>query len=524
MLGEVLSILDKRGKLSTEKLAIIVNHQLASDFPKKVLKEADDVAKRYAKNLKGRIDLRTKTFVTIDGSDAKDFDDAISAEKCEGNRIRLFVSIADVSLFVREGSELDRSAYERSTSVYFPGECIPMLPAKLSNGACSLRPNECKSTITMEMLVEEDGSISEGKIYRSTIKTCERMTYSSIKKIFINKDAKFKRKFADVIPMLKVAKSCFKRLRQRRLARGSIDFDLPEAGIEMDMEGEISNIIKAERHIGHMMIEEFMISANEMVAIFLADKNVGCIYRIHEPPPLDKMKLLSVFLNNLGFKNNLHGTSSPKQLARIIAKVRGLPEERLINHVILRSMSQAIYSETNIGHYGLASSCYCHFTSPIRRYPDLVVHRLLLKAFPSSGVGIVDLKRRKKKKGKSNVKFPALKIIAEHCSRRERIAMAAEREILKMYSCIFMRDKIGNAYKGIISHVTRFGFYVELLDFFVEGIVNVVALDDNGYELSGDGLSLQGRKRGSKYRVGDRIMVKVDDVDIANREISLSVI
>jgi len=473
-----------------------------------------------------RKDLRDISFVTIDGETARDFDDAVAVKQLGGGLLRLWVSIADVSHFVKDHSVLDREAYKRSTSVYFPADCLPMLPEQLSNDLCSLKPDVDRLTMTAEMDIDPHGKIVRRDFYSSVIKSRQRMTYTAIKQILAEKDENVRSKYQSLIPDFELMEECFNRLRAQRLARGSIDFDLPEPQIVIDMTGDIENIVKAERHVGHMMIEEFMVAANESVAEFLTKAKVGCVYRVHEHPDSKKLREFGMLLYNLGHHIRIGERVPPGRLARVVQEVRGTPEERLINKSLLRSMAQAVYSAENIGHYGLASQCYCHFTSPIRRYPDLVVHRLLKIALArknpllcKEGKGEVDLPHLNPPltKGRSN-----LAEIAEHCSRRERIAMEAEREMLKLHVALFMKDKIGEKFDGIISHITKFGFFVELKEYFVEGLVRIESLPFDRYTFDEKSYSLRGKKHKKAYEIGDPVHVVVEEVDIPNREVNFT--
>ena len=528
MLGEVIEILGERGREQTEERAIIVRHQLPHEFPQRVLDEADSCTMHESRvtSHESRKDLRDISFVTIDGETARDFDDAVAVKQLGGGLLRLWVSIADVSHFVKDHSVLDREAYKRSTSVYFPADCLPMLPEQLSNDLCSLKPDVDRLTMTAEMDIDPHGKIVRRDFYSSVIKSRQRMTYTAIKQILAEKDENVRSKYQSLIPDFELMEECFNRLRAQRLARGSIDFDLPEPQIVIDMTGDIENIVKAERHVGHMMIEEFMVAANESVAEFLTKAKVGCVYRVHEHPDSKKLREFGMLLYNLGHHIRIGERVPPGRLARVVQEVRGTPEERLINKSLLRSMAQAVYSAENIGHYGLASQCYCHFTSPIRRYPDLVVHRLLKIALArknpllcKEGKGEVDLPHLNPPltKGRSN-----LAEIAEHCSRRERIAMEAEREMLKLHVALFMKDKIGEKFDGIISHITKFGFFVELKEYFVEGLVRIESLPFDRYTFDEKSYSLRGKKHKKAYEIGDPVHVVVEEVDIPNREVNFT--
>ncbi len=575
MLGEVIEILGERGLETTEERAIVIRHHLPNDFPQRVLDEADmcftgeatlrlvsahtEKSRSGADTSSGRTDeerrdLRNIDFVTIDGESARDFDDAVAVKKLDARHetqdtrqktqdtrretgtssgvIRLWVSIADVSHFVKERSALDHEAYKRGTSVYFPADCIPMLPEQLSNDLCSLKPDVDRFTMTAEMDVDQHGKIVRRDFYASVIRSRRRMTYTEIKKILSEGESSLPLCKGEVEgvdhdllppsppykggePDFHLMEECFRRLRAQRLARGSIDFDLPEPQIVIDLTGDIENVVKAERHVGHMMIEEFMVAANEAVAEFLTKTKTGCIYRVHEHPDSKKLREFAMLLYNLGHHVKIGEKVPPGALARVVDKVKGRPEERLVNMSLLRSMQQAVYSPENLGHYGLASQCYCHFTSPIRRYPDLVVHRLLKIALSRQDT------RRKTQDARPGL---GLAEIAEHCSRRERIAMEAEREMLKLHVALFMKDKIDEEYDGIISHVTKFGFFVELKEYFVEGLVHIDSLPSDRYTFDEKGYCLHARKRKKGYRIGDPVRIAVSEVDIPNREINFNLV
>ncbi len=514
MQGEVVKILKNRGDLYTEKEAIVIHHQLPTDFSKEAIQEADRCFILMNESFfADRKDLRNINFVTIDGETARDFDDAVAVRGNRGGLIQLLVSIADVSHFVRENTSLDREAFKRGNSIYFPDDCLPMLPFQLSNDLCSLKPGEDRLTVTVEMDIDRNGNIVKKDFYKSVIRSRERMTYTEIKKILLLEDAQTKLRYKALLPDFELMKECFFRLRKKRMDRGSIDFDLPEPEIVTDITGGIEEIVKAERHIGHMMIEEFMLAANEAVALFLTSHQGGCIYRVHDRPDPKKIYEFSTFLKNLGYDIWLSPNVTSKRLAQIVEMVRGSPHEKIVNTLMLRSLARALYSEKNTGHYGLASKCYCHFTSPIRRYPDLVVHRLLKLV----------LARKAKGKGTrvpgSGSRVPDLAEIAEHCSRRERIAMEAERETIKLFTAYFMKDKIGKRFEGIISHVTKFGFFVELKEYFVEGLVRKESLPPDKYIYNENDCTLSGKRHKICYKIGDPVSIKVENVDILNREV-----
>jgi ribonuclease R len=340
------------------------------------------------------------------------------------------------------------------------------------------------------------------------IKSRERMTYTSVKRILVDREPEMLVRYREIVPKFELMEECHRRIRANRVQRGSIDFDLPEPEIIMDMQGDVADIVRAERHVAHMMIEDFMIAANEAVAEFLTARKAGCVYRVHETPPPDKLREFGVLLHNLGYKFHISKEMKPGALAEIVKAVSGKPEERLVNHQMLRSMSQAVYGAENKGHFGLASRCYCHFTSPIRRYPDLVVHRLLAGVLSGNRLGAP--KER-------------LEEIGRHASRRERVAMEAEREMAKLYAAMFMAGKVGEEFDGIISHVTKFGFFVELIDFFVEGVVRLESLTGDRYRMSPDGMSIIGKKKKS-FKIGDTVRIAVEEVDVPMREIVFALV
>jgi len=515
MLGKVVSILGKRGDLDTEKFVITVRHHLSREFSDKVLKEADNCLSFMSeKIIKKRKDLRNIDFVTIDGETAKDFDDAVAVSRTSKGNIRLWVSIADVSYFVKENSVIDNEAYNRGTSVYFPGDCLPMLPEQLSNDLCSLKPKVDRLTMTVQMDIDCNGGVVEKTFYESVIRSKQRMTYTDLKKILVEKDLHVREKHNNLVPQFELMEECFKRLRKKRENRGAIDFDLPEPEIVVSLTGNVDDIAKADRHLGHMIIEEFMIAANEAVAEYLTEMKSNCVYRVHAHPEKDKINAFAILLHNLGYKISFGDDVSAGDLAKIVEMVKGKPEERLVNSSLLRSLAKAVYCERNLGHYGLASECYCHFTSPIRRYPDLLVHRFLKSL----------LRGEKVKKVAKDAGLAALKETVLYCTRRERIAMEAEREIIKLYVAFFMQDKIGDRYDGIISHITKFGFFVELNDFFVEGLVHKESLPKDNYQFDEGGYSLNGKHRKTKFRIGDPVSILVDEVNVPTREVYFKLI
>jgi len=505
--GKVLEIIGDPDDPDVEAEVILRKYGLLNRFPSAVMHEVKSVPREVLPaEIKDRVDLRERIIFTIDGETAKDFDDAVSIEKT-AKGYRLWVSIADVSYYVIEGAEIDKEAYARSTSVYFPDRAIPMLPEALSNGICSLNPNVERLTMTAELDLDEEGRVVKKRFYESVIKSAERMTYTNVKKLIMDEDAELSKRYARIAPDLKLMAELAHKLMKRRSEEGSIDFDLPEPQIIIDIEGKVEGIVKSERNIAHRLIEEFMLSANRAVAEEFSARNLPFIYRVHDEPSEDSIADFADFVATFGIRFRPEG---PKSFQAVLKLVEGKAEEKLVNHVLLRSMKQAVYSEENVGHFGLAFDDYTHFTSPIRRYPDLVVHRLLKLL----------LKKQYTAEARSEMES-ALPEIAGHTSARERKAMEAEREIADLKKCQFMKDKVGEEYEGFVSGVTSFGFFVELKDYFVEGLVHVSMLTDDYYIFDEKRHTLTGERTKKAYRLADEVKVKVAGVDLERRRIDL---
>lgn len=512
--GHILQVLGERGDPATEVEITIAKHHLLTEFSEESLREAKELGSEVKESdLEGRVDLRHLPIVTIDGENAKDFDDAVFVQKTKEG-FKLYVAIADVSHYVKLGTSIDEDAYARATSVYFPHRCIPMLPEALSNELCSLKPHVPRLCFVAEMDFNKKGKKTRSKFYKGVIKSAARLTYTLVKKMMIDLDVELRSEYAHLIPHLDDAMSLFRILREQRIERGSIDFDLPEPEIILDVEeGIATSILKTARNEAHMLIEEFMIAANEAVAEFMEEKELPSIYRIHETPAPEKMEDFKALAYHFSYSLPDIESITPKKLAEVVKKAKGKPEERLINTILLRSLKQAIYATGNLGHFGLASECYTHFTSPIRRYPDLIVHRLLQEAVSKSS-----------NKEKSDEEKAALDEMAQHCSQMERKAMQAEWEIRDLYVALFMRDKLGEEYEGIISSVTRFGFFVELEPYFVEGLVHITTLKEESYEFDEKHHELRGRHSKQTFKIGDSVKVKVAKVDIEKRQIDFVMI
>lgn len=508
--GRVSHILGYPDDPEVEPQIIIHKYDLPHRFSSTALKEARSLPiTPFPDEYRDRVDLRGIPTFTIDGENARDFDDAVSIEKEKDGGMELYVSISDVSHYVKEGSYLDEEAYLRGTSVYFPDRAISMFPPELSNEICCLHPQLDRLTLTVELKFNENGEGRGFRFYPSVIRSEERLTYTIVKKILLDRDAELKDKFRRILPCLEWMADLSQKLHQRRMGRGTLDFDLPEPEVILNLQGETEEIIRAERNLAHQIIEEFMIAANEAVAHFIKEKGIPSIYRVHEPPQKEVIDEFRRFVSHLGYKMKKESVHSHKELQKVLLEAKGRPEEKVVNNILLRSMKWAKYSAMNLGHFGLASNAYTHFTSPIRRYPDLIVHRILKRILS-------------KKDGKTAEEELAKK--TDHLSRRERVAMEAEREILDRYRIRFMKDKVGEVFDGVISGVTAFGFFVELKDIFVEGLVRVTSLHDDYYHYHEKRYCLVGERTHKTFKIGDEVKVRVDRVDVERRHIDFGMV
>jgi ribonuclease R len=508
--GRITHILGYPDDPEIEPQIIIHKYELPYRFPSVALQEAQNLPSAPSSlEYRNRVDLRGIPTVTIDGENAKDFDDAVSVERERDGGVKLYVSISDVSHYVREDTSLDGEAYSRGTSVYFPDRAIPMFPAELSNEICCLHPRVDRLTLTAELRYDGNGEKKGVRFYPSVIRSDERLTYRWVKNILVDGNPELRERFSPLLPSLELMADLCRELRGRRTERGAIDFDLPEPEIILNLQGETEDVIRAERSLAHQIIEEFMIAANEAVAHFMEEKALPFIYRIHEPPKKEAMDEFRRFISHLGYRMRKESDYSPREFQRVLSDVKGRPEERVVNEILLRSMKWAKYSAKNVGHFGLASDGYTHFTSPIRRYPDLIVHRLLKKALCREEI---------------KVSGEVLADRADHLSDRERVAMEAEREILDRYRVRFMKDKIGDEYEGVICGVAAFGFFVELKDIFVEGLVRMTSLHDDYYQYHEKKYCLVGERTHKTFRIGDEVRVRVDRVDVERRHIDFGLI
>ena len=512
--GKVVEILGRPGDKGIDIDIIIRKYNLPEDFPPSVLNSALDIEDFITEDeIKGRLDLRNIKMVTIDGEDAKDLDDAVSIERLESGNFKLGVHIADVTHYVKERSVIDKEAFKRATSVYLIDRVIPMLPKKLSNGICSLNPKVDRLTLSCIMEVNRQGKVVNHTIAQSVIKTNERMTYTDVTKILRDNDAELIERYKDLVDDFKAMEELCKILRKKRLDRGAIDFDFEECKIILDEKGKPIDIKPYERAIANRMIEEFMLLANETVAEHMEKLKVPFVYRIHENPDAEKLEKFKDFIYNLGYNDITWGEEvNPKALQRVLDKFKGENEETIISTLLLRSMMQARYSPECAGHFGLAADYYCHFTSPIRRYPDLQIHRIIKEYLNK------ELTENRSKKLVSIVDSAA-----KQSSEMERVAQEAEREVDDLKKAEYMKDRIGEIFEGMISSVTGFGAFVELPN-TIEGLVHITSFRDDYYIYDEDRLILIGERNKKIYRLGDKLKVLCSKVDILSREIYFEIV
>jgi ribonuclease R len=508
--GPVGKVVENLGK-SQPKLdieLIIRKFDLPTEFPKEVLEEAEKIPLEVKpEEIEGRVDLREQVCFTIDGENARDFDDAVAIEKLPNGNYKLFVHIADVSHYVKPGSSLDREAYKRGTSVYFPDRCIPMLPERLSNGICSLNPNVDRLTFTCEMEINKRGIVVDYKIYESVIHSKARLTYTIAQKI-IDGDEETREKFPHVVEPLKTMYELAQILYKKRYKRGSLDFDLPEPVVVLNAEGEPVDIYKAERLWSHRIIEEFMIVANETVAEYMFWTDYPSIYRVHESPDREKLQEFFNFVRSLGVRvPSVKNDVQPKLLQKILEQVEGRPEEKLVNYLMLRTMARAKYSPDNIGHFGLASTHYTHFTSPIRRYADLQLHRLVKMAikgeFKPETISAWEEK---------------LEIICKHVTERSITADEAERDVIELKKLQYAEHHVGEVFEAIITGVSEQGLFIETMEQLIPGFIHVSNLKNDYYICVPKQYCLVGERKGNVFRIGDRILAKLLSVDVENRK------
>jgi ribonuclease R len=512
--GKVVSIIGHINDPGVDILSIVYQFDLPQEFPPEVMNYIDKIPSEVSDaDKKGRKDMRHLPMVTIDGEDAKDLDDAISLEKLPNGNYLLGVHIADVTHYVKEGTVLDKEALERGTSIYLVDRVIPMLPHKLSNGICSLNAGVDRLALTCMMEIDKNGQVQNHEICETVIKIDERMTYTDVKKILVDEDEPLKVRYQDFVPMFQTMEELALILRQKRLKRGAIDFDFEETKVILDREGNPIDIKPYDRNIATRIIEEFMLVCNETIAEDYYWQEKPFVYRVHEDPDPEKISALGEFIANFGYSmKGSMGKTHPKDMQKILEKITDTPEEGIISRLLLRSMKQARYMAECTGHFGLAARYYCHFTSPIRRYPDLQIHRNIKMNLHGKLQG-----------NKEKQLFSHMPEVAKKCSMRERRAEEAERETVKLKKVQYMEQHIGEIFTGVITGTTSWGLYVELPN-TVEGLIHVNELDDDYYIYDEPNHCFIGQHTKKIYRLGDTIKVRVIKTDRMTRTIDFRLV
>lgn len=507
--GKIVEILGHVNDPGVDIMSIVKSYDLPVEFPEKVMNQAERVPEEVSDaDMAGRKDLREWVMVTIDGEDAKDLDDAVSLTRTEdGKNWILGVHIADVANYVQERSALDREALHRGTSVYLADRVIPMLPHRLSNGICSLNAGVDRLAMSCIMTVDAKGDVIDHEICESVIRVNERMSYTSVKKILEDHDEEETTRYIDLVPMFEEMEQLAGILRNRRHQRGSIDFDFPESKIMLDEEGHPMEIRSYDRNVATKIIEDFMLLANETVAEEYYWREIPFVYRVHETPDEDKIKKLAILINNFGYSLHISDEVRPGQIQKLLAKIQGTPQETMISRLALRSMKQARYTPENDGHFGLAARYYTHFTSPIRRYPDLQIHRIIKD----------DLRGRMNEKKMEHYQT-ILPEVTRQASETERRAEEAERETIRLKKAEYMEAHIGEVFEGVISGITNWGIYVELSN-TIEGLVHVANMYDDHYDYYEDRYEMVGEHTGKTYKLGETVYVRVIDADCLTRTI-----
>ena len=513
--GRIVEVLGNIDEPGIDTQIIIRKHNIPDTHSEESVEEARRLGSAVKpSDIRGRTDFRPTTTVTIDGEHARDFDDAITLEKLPNGNYWLGVHIADVSHYVAEGSALDEEAYERGTSVYFTERAVHMFPSELATGLCSLNPHVDRLVQSCLMEVDRRGHVVRYEMHDGVINSDARMTYTAVNAILSDRDPEAMAQYAEFVPLFEQMGDAFEILNARRRRRGSIDFDLPETEVILSEYGEIEAIVPAERNIAHRLIEEFMLLANETVAGHLIEHGVPSLHRVHEAPDVKKVAEFEAFIEPLGYSLGATGRSvAPTNFQKLIDRVRATPEERPIAAVMLSTMQKARYDAVSLGHFGLAAEHYTHFTSPIRRYPDLIVHRTLRESRRGQ---IPDARREDLQDD--------LPEIAKHTSDMERRADDAERELLQWKKVRFMADKVGDEYEGYITGVAPFGLFIELIEHFVEGLVHISSMADDYYRYVEQQHVLLGENRKKVYRLGDKVRVQVVRVDMERRQVELGLV
>jgi ribonuclease R len=487
--------------------------ELPHEWREEVLAQAEAFGDEIpSEEIEGRLDLRDMPLVTIDGEDARDFDDAVFVEKTNDAKWRLWVAIADVSSYVTPKSPLDKEAESRGTSVYFPSQVIPMLPEALSNGLCSLNPHVDRLCMVCEMVINQQGETESYQFHLAVMNSKKRLTYNKVAAMLMDKDESLRSEYQDILPVLETMYELYEVLAKAREQRGTIDFEMAETQFLFDENKKIQSIVPRDRNDAHRLIEEFMVAANVSAAKFLLKNKIPSLYRVHEPPSEEKLEGLRDFLGELGLMIGGGSDPQPVHYASLLSNAKKRPDGHLLQTVMLRSLKQAVYTPDNLGHFGLALEAYAHFTSPIRRYPDLLVHRAIRHLITGN------------KRATWRYSDEEMLKLGEHCSMTSRRADEATRDVSDWLKCEFMQDRVGETYEGIISGVTGFGLFVELSDIYIEGLIHVTSLKNDYYQFDAVGHRLMGERSRKTYRLGDSVTVKVVRVDLDDKKIDLELI
>ena len=514
--GKIVEILGRIDEAGVDMLSLIKEHNLLDEFPEPVLEEAKRCGNKVdKKDIPNRVDKRNEIIFTIDGEDAKDLDDAVRVIKLDNGNYKFDVHIADVSYYVRENSLLDKEALIRGTSIYMLGRVIPMLPRELSNGICSLNAGEDRFTLSCSMEINPKGKVVSSEVYKGIINVTERMNYHDVQKIIDGTDKKVLKKYEPYIQNFKDMEELAKILKARRIEEGYLNLDIPESQIDLDENGKVTNISKYETSFANEIIEQFMLSANETIAEKFYWLDAPFIYRVHEEPDLEKVQELNKFLFNFGLKIKANKDHIyPKEFAKVLEEIKGKEEEKVISNLILRTLKVARYEEENKGHFGIAGKYYCHFTSPIRRYPDLFIHRIISKYLENS----YDVDEKFIEKYKEQAKERA-----KQSSDREKVATTVEREAEDIKKAEYMEDKIGNEYDGIISSITSFGMFVELAN-TVEGLIRFENLGNEYFIYDEERKRLIGEKTHTTYKIGDKVKIRVAKASKLLRQVDFEIV
>ena len=514
--GKVIEVIGNVNEAGVDMLSLIKEYSLPSTFSEEVVQEAKSKGNKIDKNqIENRVDLRDKEIFTIDGEDAKDLDDAVRVEKLENGNYLLDVHIADVSYYVLQDSLLDKEAYIRGTSIYMLGRVIPMLPRELSNGICSLNAGEDRFTLSCTMEIDKSGNVVDSRAYKGIINVTERMTYTDVQKILDKSDKEVLKKYEKYIQNFELMSELATILKNKRIEKGYLNLDIPESKIELDQDGWAINVKKYETSFSNEIIEQFMLIANETIAEKFYWLEAPFIYRVHEEPDIDKVRELNKFLSNMKLKIKTNGeTIHPKAFAQVLEEVKDKPEEKVVSNLVLRTLKLAKYDSENKGHFGIASKYYCHFTSPIRRYPDLFIHRIISEYLSKNYNVSEEFKDKYKQKAKES---------AMESSEREKVATKVEREAEKIKKAEYMEKKIGEVYDGIVSSITSFGMFVELEN-TIEGLIRFDDLGSDEYFIYDENKKmLIGEHTKKTYKIGDKVTIRVKNASKILRQIDFEI-